>query len=649
LCGDDVAWCFEAELISALFLTVIWAYSHEKNRIPTLKNGIFRGCMILTYSSIIIDILCAVLLMTAVSSKALPLLIGTTLHYIVVPMNTALIQIYMLAVIREETGQSAKNYIRFSLVPFLAFFILILSNVVTGAVFMVTPAGVIILGPLFWLCYAIHYLYCLIMFLTLCRNRKIIPNDIRKVLFIIPALIVAFVLLQQMLSSMILSGIAAVSVILITYLYLQNKRIYEDQLTGLPNRSAYIRMIQFLIEKKRTMVVVVISLNDFRFINDKFGQSNGDLLLKSVANYIKGAVPLAGVYRCGGDEFAVIFDKHRPESVGSYICILSDRFTRPWDIPGCTCHLGAAIGVAHCPATADSRRELISMLESAVDRAKASGSTQPVFCDRDIINRVRRKHHIKELLSVALKNDGFEIYYQPLYSIQDRRFFEAEALLRLKDEDGRFLSPEEFIPVAEETGLIVNIGYAVIDKVCQYIRFLLKCGIEIDTISVNLSVVQLMKPDIVPHLLQIIRGNGISPSRIVFEITESALVTNFEVAAEKIRKLSEAGIRFALDDFGTGYSNLTHVIDLPFHMIKIDKSLIWDSMTNQKCYILIRDITRTFKNMNLLVIAEGVETQEHDAFVRLCGCDRIQGFLYARPMPVSQVSDYLGRELSESK
>jgi len=401
------------------------------------------------------------------------------------------------------------------------------------------------------------------------------------------------------------------------------------------------------VEKKRTMFVMAISLNDFKFINDKFGQSNGDLLLKNVATFIKAVVPLAQIYRCGGDKFAVIFEKNRLETANSDICRIADRFIQSWDIPGCTCHLGAAIGVAHCPTTTDNMGGLVSMLESAMERAKTSGSSQPVFCDREVIHMVRHKHEVKELLSAALKQDGFEIYYQPLYSIEDSKFSEAEALLRLKDDDGRFLSPEEFIPIAEETGLIVEIGYMVIDKVCQYIRFLLKCGIEIDTISVNLSVVQLMKADIVPRLLQIIRGNGVSPSRIVFEITESVLVSNYDIAAEKIKWLSESGIRFALDDFGTGYSNLTHVIDLPFHMVKIDKSLIWDSMTNEKCYILIRDLIRTFKNMNLMVIAEGVETPEHDAFVRYCGCDRIQGFRYARPMPISLASDYLGRSLPE--
>jgi len=647
LCGDDMNVRLEAELICAIFMGIIWIYSHEKNMVFTLKNRIFRGCFVLITLSILMNIVTMSFGMNNAVVHPWLFTAYSYSYYALTPLATAMCQLYTIAFILEETEKTEKKFLIWSLIPYAAFLVVLISNPLTGVLFTVHTADGLTQGPWFQLNFIIHYIYSLIMLVTVFLNRKLISQDARIILLIFPTLIVLFVFIQQMLPGMMLSGVAATSILLIAYLYLQNKRIYEDQLTGLPNRMAYIKTLQVLVEKKRTMFVMAISLNDFKFINDKFGQSNGDLLLKNVATFNKTVAPLARIYRCGGDKFAVIFEKNQLEAANSDICRIADRFTQSWDIPGCTCHLGAAIGVAHCPTTTDNMGELVSMLESAVERAKTSGSAQPVFCDREVIYMVRHKHEIKERLSAALKHNGFEIYYQPLYSIEDGKFFEAEALLRLKDDDGRFLPPEEFIPIAEETGLIVDIGYMVIDKVCQYIRFLLKCGIEIDTISVNLSVVQLMKADIVPRLLQIIRGNGVSPSRIVFEITESILVSNYDIAAEKIKWLSESGIRFALDDFGTGYSNLTHVIDLPFHMVKIDKSLIWDSMTNEKCYILIRDLIRTFKNMNLMVIAEGVETPEHDAFVRLCGCDRIQGFRYARPMPISLASDYLGRSLPE--
>lgn len=256
------------------------------------------------------------------------------------------------------------------------------------------------------------------------------------------------------------------------------------------------------------------------------------------------------------------------------------------------------------------------------------------------------QRRMEEWLDDAIQNDRFEVYYQPLYTVCDGSFTEAEALLRLKGPDGALISPERFIPVAEESGQIIEIGCIVLDRVCRYIRHLLSCRIDVDSISVNLSVVQLMGEDAVPRLLKIIHESGISPNRILFELTESILISNYTLIAEKIRELNQAGIQFALDDFGTGYSNITNVIDLPFDVVKIDKSLIWDSMKNRRCNIMIRELTRTFRNINLLVIAEGVETEAHDRFARQCGCDKIQGFRYAKPMPVSRAEDYFGRYAS---
>jgi EAL domain-containing protein (putative c-di-GMP-specific phosphodiesterase class I) len=295
--------------------------------------------------------------------------------------------------------------------------------------------------------------------------------------------------------------------------------------------------------------------------------------------------------------------------------------------------------------------EGVNMAETATEiRSVSAGAKPPVGINvpaaRSMMSRnPRRIAEIEGLLHDALKNDGFEVYYQPLYNVYDCNFTEAEALLRLRDRSGNFVSPDEFIPVAEQSGLIMEIGNLVLDKVCKYIRSMLKCSADIDTISVNLSVVQLMQENAVSSLMDIIRRNGISPNRILFEVTESTLVSDYELISGKLREMKEQGVQFALDDFGTGYSNITHVTDMPFDVVKIDKSLIWESMENRKCNIMIRELAKTFKDINLSVIAEGVETKEQDDFARECKCDKIQGFRYARPMPVSQVGDYFGRKV----
>lgn len=243
------------------------------------------------------------------------------------------------------------------------------------------------------------------------------------------------------------------------------------------------------------------------------------------------------------------------------------------------------------------------------------------------------------LLRRTLRENGFDVFYQPMYSVKNGNYAEAEALLRLKDPRG-YISPEAVIPVAEETGLICEIGEAVLRKVCRHIRSLISREVKVESISVNLSVGQLMRRDAAERLLNIIRSEKIPAECITFEITESVLAGNYETVVQKILTMSRAGIRFALDDFGTGFSNLSRVVGLPFSVVKLDKSLIWNSVTNGKCGTVIHDLTKTFHHINLLVTAEGVETTAHDSFVRDCGCDSIQGFLYARPMPVSTAEGY---------
>lgn len=625
-----------------VILAIIWVYSHENNMVHTLRNRLFKACFFTILISIFVNTAQMILIQNQANVAPAWMLGIHSLHYAVIPLTTLMCTLYTMAYVAEETGKSPRRGVWVTLIPYAFYLIFIFSNVFTGTVFSVSAAGEFKNGFWFPVTGAIYLLYCAVMCIVVYRNRNLVQPDLRRILLLFPLIITTFVVVQQLIPKVPLSEMASVVTILIAYLYLQNKRISEDQLTGLPNRTAYLKMLDFLISKKSAIIVMAISLNDFKFINDKFGQAKGDQFLKEISAFLKQVVPANEVYRVGGDKFAVIFEGRRLEAAGLDICRISDRFFQQWEIPDCTCHIGAAIGVAHYPASADTWGELVSMLESAVGRAKETASSQPVFCDRKMIEYVRRRHTLYEMMCNALKEDRIEVYYQPLYSISKNKFMEAEALIRLRDENGKFVSPEEFIPIAEETGLIVEIGYVVLKKVCEYIRMLLQQGIEIETVSVNLSVVQLMKSDIVPRALQIIRASGISPNRIIFEITESILVSNYELITEKIKELSQEGIRFALDDFGTGYSNLTQVIDLPFNVVKIDKSLIWDSMANEKCYIMVQNITNTFKNIDLMVTAEGVETSEHDKFVRVCGCDRIQGFRYARPLPWEQAAKFLG-------
>ena len=632
----------DAEFVAVIFLSILWIYSRGSKVIHTLRNRLFQALFFSILLSISIN--SVYLFLATQERKAEAALSGILcLHFLFAPLTVLICSMYMHAYISEETGEAPLRGVCCLAAPYAGYAAAVLAGFFSYAYFSGGHAG----EPFLTERDLVYLFYCGAMFRMVYRGRNRIQPDLNRGFLMLPSEILFFAVLQRIFPEFLFSDIASAGGLLIACLYLQNRHLAEDQLTGAPNRTAYLKTLDFLIRKSSAFVVMAISLNDFKFINDKFGQTNGDLFLREIVGFLRQIVPANGVFRVGGDTFAAIFEGRRLETAKPDIYRIAGRFASPWEIPRCVCHIGASIGVACYPAAAGSCGDLVSALESAVEHARKTGINRPVFCDREAIEYVRRRHEIYETLCAALKEETLEVYYQPLYSIEKNRFTEAEALVRLRGEDGGLISPDRFIPIAEETGLIEEIGYFVLRQVCESVRRFLQQGAGLETVSVNLSVVQLTKPDFVTRVLQIIKDSGVTPDRIIFEITESILISNYEMIADKIKSLGEAGIRFALDDFGTGYSNLAQVIDLPFNTVKIDKSLIWDSMDNRRCQLMVQNLTNAFKAIDLLITAEGVETREHDDFVRACGCDRIQGFRYACPLPWEQAAEYMGKSPEE--
>jgi EAL domain-containing protein (putative c-di-GMP-specific phosphodiesterase class I) len=245
-------------------------------------------------------------------------------------------------------------------------------------------------------------------------------------------------------------------------------------------------------------------------------------------------------------------------------------------------------------------------------------------------------------MKLGLKNDGFKVYYQPIYSIKENSFTTAEALLRFSDTELGVVSPIELIPIAEETGLIIDIGYMVIDKVCKFIRTLEEEGIRNIAISVNISAVQLNDLEFVENFLDITDRNKIKPGKLCIEITESTFVEKFEQMRDVMWKLKEHGVKFYLDDFGTGYSNIVSIIDLPFEFIKVDKSILYKSISSEKSLSVLNGLCRTFSESGMEIVIEGVENTEQRELAEQIGVDYIQGFLFARPMPADETKKYFG-------
>jgi diguanylate cyclase len=635
-------WNVAPEYVSLIFISILLMYSREYNLIPTLKNRLFRLCIRFVFYEIIISIA------SIISLEYYAIIPGylnqgiQTLFFLASPMMAVLLQFYLIAVVLEDDPKIPSYYFA-AAIPYFLYALVVITNPFTGFLFRIDAPGGFAAGGGFWLTYAIAMLYILAVLLIVLMNHKRIERPMMPVLLFFPAVTIAMVGIQWIFPTLVLSGSAATSALLIVYLYLQNKQIVLDDLTGLQNRKAFSMMLQFYVKRKRNIDIILISLDDFKAVNDRFGQANGDNFLKVVSRSLKEIVPIKSIYRFSGDEFIILLDEDIKISAADAVDAIRKRFSGQWDFGVLQCALTASIAVVRHPDHADSAGAIITLLEYCIDLSKRTGKGKAIFTDAGTVGRLKRKTQIVDLMRRGLTKDNFEVYYQPIRSVRENRYATAEALLRLSDSEMGAISPAEFVPIAEETGLIIDIGLLVLDRVCRFIRVLEDNHVEIDAISVNLSAIQLNSAGLVENLLETIGRHRIDPRKLRLEITESVFVEKFDYMVDMMRKLSEYGILFYLDDFGTGYSNIANVVELPFEFIKIDKSILYESVLSTKCFSVMNGLARTFADVGMKVVVEGVETPEHRRMAEQIDADYMQGFLFSRPMPAEEAILFLGK------
>jgi diguanylate cyclase (GGDEF)-like protein/PAS domain S-box-containing protein len=411
---------------------------------------------------------------------------------------------------------------------------------------------------------------------------------------------------------------------------------YFDPLTGLPNRFSLFEHsavnIANAVAQESQMALLYLDIDNFKLINDTFGHSIGDLLLMEIGVRLSSILKNYEVFRLGGDEFvALISDIHDSDSLKSLTTNIMIDFTRPFNVEQHVFHISLSMGITFFPDNGQNIEDLLKNADTAMYRAKESGKNLCVFFDRSMNDSIVEKVQMESDLRLALENRELFIVYQPQVEASTGLVVGFEALLRWKNSKYDGISPNKFIKIAEETGLIFPIGLWVLEDACRFTARLQQESIQGLTISINISTRQLMQNDFVASIKQIVTKAGIAPQKIGLEITETALMESFETNLEKLQLIREHGIGIHLDDFGTGYSSLNYLRSLPINIIKIDKSFL-DDIRHGVQQSLITTIISLAHQINLKVIAEGVETKEQLQFLLDGGCDFIQGFLFSRPV-----------------
>ncbi len=425
---------------------------------------------------------------------------------------------------------------------------------------------------------------------------------------------------------------------------------HYDVVTGLPNRVLFNNRLQHAIEQAcangKQLAVLVLDIDGFKMVNDSLGHPMGDLLLQQATERFLRCVKEGDtVCRLGGDEFAFILNELEQEKGATVIVRqLLLALQKPFDLKGTAAMVTASIGIALCPEHGATPEQLLRHADTAMYGAKESGRNDYRYYRSEMTERVHQRLAQEHALRLALENNEFEVWYQPKIDLFSGRLQGAEALLRWRDPSRGLISPAEFIPLAERTGLIIPLGERVLELVCAQLRAWRDRELLDGRIAINVAALQIERSDFVEYLGEVLARHELSASLLEVEVTESVIMESPKHARSVLGAIQQMGVTTAIDDFGTGYSSLAYLKMLPIDHLKIDRAFIRDLPHDDNDVAITRAIIDMGHALGFKITAEGIETREQFEFLRNAGCDQGQGYLIGKPMPAAEFEAWVGDE-----
>ncbi len=427
--------------------------------------------------------------------------------------------------------------------------------------------------------------------------------------------------------------------------------LYYDHLTGLSNRRKLIeRLPEFLAdETTKGKALMFIDIDNIKLINDTMGHAFGDLLIAETSKRLKGILePPEEIFRIGGDEFLILTNFSQITSLKTKTEAIIHAFDDPIPIQNALIHNTVSVGISLYPMHGTDPGELLKCADIAMYQAKSCGKNTATLYNVNMMTSINDRMSIGEYLHDALTDGELEIYYQPQITTDTGRISSFEALLRWNNRVLGRVSPDKFIGVAEETHLIIPIGDWILKNSCRFLKKLHDQGYNDLSVSINISMIQLLQDDFSRKVARIIENEGLNPERIELEITESVLMESYTIIRGQLDELRKMGITIALDDFGKGYSSLSYLEQLPITTLKIDKSFVDRISDPTNDTSITGNIVKIGKKLGLTVIAEGVETNAQLAYLASQQCDKIQGWVYSKALPEPEAEAFAIQNLQNA-
>ena len=616
------------DIIAAVLLSMLFALYFMRRNYPTSTNKAYLAMLICISLSTITDLLS---MYTIPRADIVPLWLNYVINilYLLTYNGSALTFYYYVLTLTRPKNTKVLTLIAY--MTLVLDLVILLPTPVTHWGIYFDDRNNYQHGCLFPLLYvsAIFLLAC--VFVVFFRNRKKLNRyQVVSILFF-NVVTMGAVIFQLLFPRHLIGNLASALFLLLVYISLQGPEHYIDGNNQCYNQNAFFETITQYMKHKTPFTLVAFTLDGFQYINQVLGVSAGNELIDSIVAFLHTSLGKKNVYRLTGCRFVIV--QEDPAEAQVIPSILMEYFQTPRTIQQLDVLLTPYICIVHYPDFAETIEDISNAIEYSLKIGVSSHSQNIITASQASLHESQRKTQIIHIMKRAIRNQEFQVYYQPIYHVETGTFSSAEALVRLWDENLGYIPPDEFIPMAEQNGMITEIGEIVFRQVCSFIKNHDIKTLGVDYIEVNLSFVQCIQENLAQQLANIMMEYSIAPNQINFEITETAGAVKADTLHRNMDKLIDLGSSFSMDDYGTGFSTANYLVNLPLQLVKIDKSILWSAMEDQEAFIILRHTVEMLKALRKKIIVEGIETQEMADVLIEMNCDYLQGYLYSKPLP----------------
>ena len=609
-----------------LVVCILIHFLHRKSiRVP--QTQVFKGLVWTCVLTVLLDML-AVL----VEEYRMPnIVVGgiNVIYLIMFNMLPFMYYFYLLISVRNRsTWKWMDRIILYAPVAFSV--LLILSSPLTGIVFRYSQVEGYQRGEGFPMLYlaTVAYMAASIYLAVIYRQQMNIWK--RVTVFFYVATSALGVVVQALIPDLLVLQFAVTVTLLLLYMSLESPNDDEDKELEIYNRRGFDKMIGAKVGRREPFHVLVVSMLNFHTLREAVGVEFSQVMLRRIVEELQDELKKSDLFYLASGKLAVVVEQDKAE-LDNAVRAIQHVLMRPLELEDMNILMELNLLQIDFPQEVNTLEDVMGAVDYSGFMPFESSGGEVFHGSAEILRRKSRERKIVQAMKRALLNGSFEVYYQPIYSSAQQKYNSAEALIRLKDEEMGFISPEEFIPLAEKNGMILKIGEFVFRTVCEMISREKIREKGIDYIEVNLSAVQCMQEDICKKFYRIMDEYKVPYSAINLEVTESTLAQ--EVLWNTMEQMAEGGVTFSLDDYGTGYSNLSNILKYPFHIVKLDKSMLWDAMKNEIAMRALRHTVAMVQDLNMHTLVEGVETEEQKNVLLEMGCEYLQGYFFSRPVP----------------